>query len=99
MTIDESYVAGQYHSCCTVSLDLKPVYTGCNLHTLCVKHGDIVLYKLFARCNGGKLDNDFTDTWSKNLVTDQKVDSFLHNFERREKSANICLTFEIFDVS
>ena len=54
MTADESRAAGWYHSVCTVGPEPKPIRTGCTLHTLCVTHGDLASYKLYARCYGGK---------------------------------------------
>ena len=54
MTADESQAAGWYHSPCTVGPEPKPIRTGCTLHTLCVTHGDLASYKLYARCYGGK---------------------------------------------
>ena len=35
-------------------------------------HGNLASYKLFARCYGGKPDNDLTNTYYENAVSDQK---------------------------
>ena len=35
-------------------------------------HGDLALYKLYARCYGGKPDTDLSQTRHVNVVTDQK---------------------------
>jgi hypothetical protein len=86
ITTDESRVAGWYHSLMTIGPELKPIQTGATLHTVCVTHGPLSTYKLFARVYGGKYDEDI-DRHSKNTVTKLKMlslydfmlDPFKHN--------------------
>jgi hypothetical protein len=49
ITTDESRVAGWYHSVMTIGPEPKPIRTGATLHTVCVTHGPLSTYKLFAR--------------------------------------------------
>ena len=72
MLADESRAAGWYHSACTVGPEPKPICTGCTLHTLCVTHGDLASYKLYARYYGGKPDGDLSNVRHENVLTDQK---------------------------
>ena len=72
MTTDELGVAGWYHLSCTFGPELKPIRTGCTLHTLCVTHGDLALYKLYARCYGGKPDSNLLNVCHVNVLTDQE---------------------------
>ena len=56
----------------------KPIRTGATLHTVCVTHGDLSTYKLFARVYGGRYDQDI-DKHNKNTVTKLKMVS-LYDF-------------------
>jgi hypothetical protein len=58
ITTDESRVAGWYHSVMTIGPEPKPIRTGATLHTVCVTHGLLSTYKLFARTYGGKGNED-----------------------------------------
>jgi hypothetical protein len=86
ITTDESRVAGWYHSVMTIGPEPKPIRTGATLHTVCVTHGPLSTYKLFARVYGGKYDKDI-DRHNKNTVTKLKMvslydfmlDPFKHN--------------------
>jgi hypothetical protein len=42
VTVDESRVAGWYHSCITIGPEPKPIRTGATIHSLCVTHGSCV---------------------------------------------------------
>ena len=62
MTADESQVAGWYKSQMTFVPEPKPICTGSTLHTLCVTHGPLSTYKLFARVYGVDIDDDLNST-------------------------------------
>ena len=70
----------------TIGPEPKPIRTGATLHTVCVTHGPLSTYKLFARVYGGKYDQDI-DRHNKNTVTKLKMvslydfmlDPFKHN--------------------
>jgi hypothetical protein len=72
ITTDESRVAGWYHSVMTIGPEPKPIQTGATLYTVCVTHGPLSTYKLFARVYGGKYDEDI-DRHNKNTVTSTKL--------------------------
>ena len=62
LTADESRVAGWYKSQMTCGPEPKPIRMGATLHTLCVTHGPLSTYKVFARVYGGAKDEDLSNT-------------------------------------
>ena len=51
-------MADWYHSAMTIRPEPKPIQTSDTLHTLCITEGYLRSYKLFARMDGGKDDQD-----------------------------------------
>jgi hypothetical protein len=86
ITTDESRVTGWYHSAMTVGPEPKPIRTGATLHTVCITHGPLSTYKLFARGYGGRSDQDI-NKHSKNTVTKLKMvslyDFMLESFKHK----------------
>ena len=72
MTADESQVAGWYKSKMTCGPKPKPIHTGATLHTLCVTHGPLSTYKVFARVYGGAKDEDPSNNKHTNTTNLQK---------------------------
>jgi hypothetical protein len=62
----------------TIGPEPKPIRTGATLHTVCVTHGPLSTYKLFARTYGGKGDEDINQH-NKHTVTKLKMVS-LYDF-------------------
>ena len=50
----------------------KPIRTSATLHTLCVTHGPLSKYKVFARVYGGAKDEDLSSTKHANTSNLQK---------------------------
>ena len=66
LTADESRVAGWYYSMITMGPEPKPIRTGATLHSLCITHGSLATYKVFARTYGGKHDADMNQRHPNN---------------------------------
>ena len=71
MTVDVSQVAGWYKSMMICGPKPKPIRTGTMLHTLCITHGPLSTYKLFAQVHGGGKD-DYINSKHKNTSNLQK---------------------------
>ena len=61
ITMDESRVAGWYHSGMTVGPEPKPVRTGATAHTVCVTKGKFSRFLLLWRTYGGRTDEALSD--------------------------------------
>ena len=72
ITADESRAAGWYNSPLTIGPEPKPTRTGATLHSLAITFGVLKFYKLFARCYGGREDEDISLHRHENCATDQK---------------------------
>ena len=87
LTVDESQLAGWYHSIMTIGPEPKPIRTGMTLHSLWVTHGSLRTYKLFGRAYGGRSDEDL-DIKHQNTATLQKwinlYDIMLDNFKGQQ---------------
>ena len=84
MTADKIRFAGWYHSVMTNGLEPKPICTDLTLHSLCLIHGPLRIYKLFVRAYRGKTDEDL-EVKHHNTATLQKwvnfYDIILDNFK------------------
>ena len=93
VTVDESRVAGWYHSCITIGPEPKPIRTGATIHSLCVTHGDLSSYKLHCRVYGGASDEGLSK--KHNLTgTVQKWISLYDEMLEDFKGAGHCCTMD-----
>lgn len=72
LTADESQVSGWYKSQMTCGPEPKPIQTGAALHTLCVIHGPLSTYKVFAPVYGGAKDENLSNNKHRNTTNLQK---------------------------
>jgi len=93
LTADESRVAGWFHSSMTIGPEPKPIRTGATLHTLCVTHGPLRTFKLFARTYGGKYDADL-DQQNVHTATLQKFVNLFDIMLDPFKNDGRCVTMD-----
>jgi hypothetical protein len=93
LTMDESRVAGWYHSNITVGPEPKPICTGATIHSMCITHGPLRSYKVHCRVYGGSSDEGL-NTKHVNTVTLQKWVNLLSTLLEEFKGVGHCVTMD-----
>ena len=78
----------------TCGPESKPIHTGATLHTLCVTHGSLSMYKVFACVYDSAKNEDLSNTKHANTSNLQKwvnlCNIILHPFKEKER----CVTMD-----
>ena len=72
----------------------KPIQTGATLHTLCVTHGPLSTYKVYARVYGGAKDEDLSNTKHANTSNLQKWVNLYNLMLSLFKGKGRCVTMD-----